>query len=824
MHAHERADLLLTPGFDLESIGDVSGHPRVFDSLGTDPQFTVSTDAGLGNIAPGWHRLQGLLKPIDGWIVCPRFYVDYGDGIHEAECLHVRTPGSNGLIDTIVRVKAPIRALRFDPTERTARFQVGSLSLRRVSTARALIEMLRALGRDLTWRVAVAAAARLVSAGLRGTWSQAAEGLLDDYIGATALPDMSYELWHRLYDPLRSDMDAKAEAGRASIDSPPTIALALRLSNGSPRQLVRSMESILVQTWTSWRLLLVIGIDTSPENIRLAEAAAARDRRMVLVRTQEEDPDEVAARWTQSAGSTHIGFMEPHSMLAPHAICEMVHAIAEHPDVAVIYSDSDAIGSDGSRHDPQFKPAWDRTMLLAQDYVGHFAVIRASLLRSHAHLAWRTPDWHHGLMLRCVQGLEADSIAHIPLILYHRGDEDLALSRTMHASETTIEAIQGNAPGAVTVNPLPEGRSRVTPACPEPPPLVSIIIPTRDRLPLLETCIASTLGRTDYPAFEIVVVDNGSREAQTLAYLEAIGSMDARCRVVRDPQPFNFSRLVNAGARAASGSLLCLLNNDIEVCDGSWLSELVAHAAQDDVGAVGAMLYYPDDTIQHGGVILGIGGVAGHIHHRSPRGSTGYMGRAAVSHELSAVTGACLLVKASAFMEVGGFDEELAVAFNDIDFCLKLLDAGYRNIWTPHAELYHHESASRGREDTPERIARFASEVERMKSRWQHRLLDDPAYNGNLSLDWSHFQLAFPPASRQRPQRSVADPGRVRSARFRRSWPVPPGQWRHAGQVKAARFVISEIDRRRGVGGGEPTVRIVNRAMGVRPCDRRDLS
>lgn len=745
MPAHERAELLLTPVFEVELVGDLSGYVQVFDSLGTDPQFSVTTDAGLGGIRPGWWRLQGLLKPADGWIVCPRFYVDYGAGFLEAECLHVRTPASDGVIDTIVRIKAPIRALRFDPTERTGRYQISRLSLRRVSTARALIKMLHALARDRTWAVAAATAARLVSARLRQASSHPEQRLLDDYIAATALPDMSYELWYRLYDPLRSDMDARANAGRASIDSPPTIALALRLSNGTPGLLARSLESILAQAWTSWQLLLVVGADSSSENVRLAEAAASRDTRMVLVRAQDEDSNEARSRWVECATSTHIGFIEPHSVLAPNAICEMVHAIVAHPDLAVIYSDSDAIRSDGSRHDPQFKPAWDRTLLVAQDYIGHFTVIRASLLRQHAGIAWRIPDWHHALMLRCVLGLEADRIAHIPLVLYHRGDEDLALSRILHPSETTIEAIRAHVPGSLTVSRLPEGRSKVTPAYPEPSPLVSIIIPTRDRLSLLEKCIATILDRTDYPSFEIIVVDNGSIEAETLAYLDTIGSMDARCRVARDPQPFNFSRLVNTGARAATGSLLCLLNNDIEVFNRYWLSEMVSHASQDDVGAVGAMLYYPDDTIQHGGVILGIGGVAGHIHHGSPRGSAGYMGRAAVAQEFSALTGACLLVKASAYMEVGGFDEELAVAFNDIDFCLKLLDAGYRNVWTPHAELYHHESASRGHENTPEKIKRFATEVERMKSRWNHRLLDDPAYNNNLTLDWSHFQLAFPP-------------------------------------------------------------------------------
>jgi len=243
-----------------------------------------------------------------------------------------------------------------------------------------------------------------------------------------------------------------------------------------------------------------------------------------------------------------------------------------------------------------------------------------------------------------------------------------------------------------------------------------------------------------------VVVDNGSSDPAARRLLNEL-RQEPRVRVLDYPIPFNFSAIINQGVREATGDVLCLLNNDTEVINPSWLQELVTRANQRDAGAIGAMLYYPDDTIQHAGVVLGLGGVAGHIYTRMGRGAPGYMARAWVAQNMSAVTAACLAVRKEVFEEVGGFDEALPVAFNDIDFCLRLLQAGYRNVWTPYAELYHHESASRGSEDSPAKQERFAAEVHAMKWRWGSVLHDDPAYNPNLTLDQGDYGLAFPPRS-----------------------------------------------------------------------------
>jgi GT2 family glycosyltransferase len=271
-----------------------------------------------------------------------------------------------------------------------------------------------------------------------------------------------------------------------------------------------------------------------------------------------------------------------------------------------------------------------------------------------------------------------------------------------------------------------------------------LLIPTRDRADLLEQCIDSILEKTTYPNYEIVVIDNGSIEPETLEYFDK-ATKDRRVRVVRYDRPFNYSAINNFGASHARGEVIGLLNNDVQVIDGDWLREMVSHAWRPEIGVVGAMLYYPNDTIQHAGVILGIGGVAGHSHVGLPRGCPGDKHRAALAQSMSAVTAACAVLRAEVFREVGGLDESLQVAFNDVDLCLRVRERGYRNLWTPFAELYHHESASRGYEDTPEKLVRFRREENLMQERWGRALLREPAYNPNLSVTAAPFSLAYPP-------------------------------------------------------------------------------
>jgi GT2 family glycosyltransferase len=275
--------------------------------------------------------------------------------------------------------------------------------------------------------------------------------------------------------------------------------------------------------------------------------------------------------------------------------------------------------------------------------------------------------------------------------------------------------------------------------------LASIIIPTRNRVDLLRQCIGSILEKTSYQTYEILIVDNDSDDPETLDYLESLRS-DSRIRVIKISGPFNYSRLNNLAVKEARGSILLLLNNDTEVITPEWLSEMVAQARRSEIGCVGALLLYPDDTIQHAGVILGLGGVAGHAFKYRPGNFPVHAYLNLLVRNYSAVTAACLAVRKSVYEEVNGLDEEnLTVAFNDVDFCIRVNEVGYQNLYTPHAVLYHHESVSRGSDESEEKIRRFHSEISYMKETWGPRLEYDPSYNINLSLGTEQFHYAFPP-------------------------------------------------------------------------------
>jgi GT2 family glycosyltransferase len=395
-------------------------------------------------------------------------------------------------------------------------------------------------------------------------------------------------------------------------------------------------------------------------------------------------------------------------------------------------------------------------MFLTQNMFSHLGVFETDLVRKVGGFRKGFEgSQDYDLTLRCVEVAGHDKVVHIPHILYHwrmapgstagsSGEKPYAHLAAMKAVQEHFDRQRVHASLEKPVPNLPVFRVRY--ALLQPEPRVSIIIPTRDGLTLLQRCISSIQKKTVYKNYEIIIVDNGSVKGETLDYFENIRKSQ-NVRIVRDDSPFNFSALNNNAAATASGDYLCLLNNDIEVISPDWLNEMVSLAARPGNGAIGARLWYPNDTLQHGGVILGLGGIAGHMHPKLTRGELGYFGRAVTTQNLSAVTAACLVISKNIYNEAGGFNEELAVAFNDVDFCLRVRELGYHNVWTPHAELYHHESATRGNDMDPDKYQRFLTEIKWMEDRWRGHFDSDPAYNPNLSLstEVQPFTLAVPP-------------------------------------------------------------------------------
>jgi len=427
----------------------------------------------------------------------------------------------------------------------------------------------------------------------------------------------------------------------------------------------------------------------------------------------------------------------PGTVLRPHAFTVLAAALHRFPGTEVVYADEDRLdaGLEGGagRRDPAFKPAWSPERLLATNYLGDPCAIAMPLLREAGLDAAFAPAGRHGLMLRVTEGLAPRAVVHVAQVLSH-GSGAVPESAAEERKAAIRDALARRGVEARVMSDPRSPHPRIGYVAADQP-LVSLIVPTRDRAAMLRTAVNSIRAKTAYGSYEILVVDNGSVEDDTFKLFESwVG--DGRVRVIREDGTFNYPRLNNRAAAEARGTLLGLVNNDVEVGDGSWLDEMVGLALQPGVGCVGAKLWYPDGRLQHGGVVVGVAGAAGHRHKRAPRGARGQLDALATVNEVSAVTAACLIVKKSIYDEVGGMDEaRFAVAYNDVDLCLKVAAAGYRNLWTPFAELVHHESVSRGRDLSPRTAERFNRETEQLKLRWGERLLDDPYYSPNLTLD-----------------------------------------------------------------------------------------
>jgi O-antigen biosynthesis protein len=438
--------------------------------------------------------------------------------------------------------------------------------------------------------------------------------------------------------------------------------------------------------------------------------------------------------------------LESGVVLASHALEILGCVLLEDAETDIAYADDDLVDASGERRGPSFKPAWSPELVRSRNVLRGLVAIRRSLIPSD----FRGPvdaARRYALILACSERAVPSRIRRIPLVLAsvpERVQRDAVgeeAAVTAHLKRMGIEA--SVAPG------LAPGLRRIRYALPRPVPRVSIIVPTKNSHRLVETCVHSVRRYTDYPDYEIVLVDNGSDDPESLSSFESLAA-SGKVRLLRDPRAFNFAAINNEAVRQTSGELVCLLNNDVEATHADWLEEMASLALQREIGAVGAMLFYPNGTVQHGGVLLGFYGAARHAYLGAPGNSPGWDQQLVVRREVSAVTAACLVVKRSLFEQVGGFDAGLfPVGFNDVDFCLKLHARGLRNVWTPHARLIHHESATRGRDITPEQRARHEAELGALRARWGSALHEDPYHSPNLVLDSAFPRLAWPPRVRR---------------------------------------------------------------------------
>lgn len=568
--------------------------------------------------------------------------------------------------------------------------------------------------------------------------------------GAVPVGGAAYTQWLSMVEPQPRDFP-EILAHALSLSAQPLISIVMPVYNPDPTQLQAALDSVCAQIYPRWELCICDDASTDPRVRDLLSVAAEREPRIRLLRKPRNAGIAAASNAAlQLSAGAFVAFLDHDDVLPPWALYFVAVEIAQRPATDLLYSDEDKLAADGSRCEPHFKGAWDPELIHAVNYLSHLLVIRRSVLeRVGGFSSGMDGSQDYDLILRCAALIDPARIAHVPMILYHwrksAGSTAASLGAKPKAHASGIRALEAalvrTGGEALVVDGPFETSYRLIHPVPCPAPRVSILIPTRDGVAHLRRCIDSIRSLSRYSNYELLVVDNGSRGLETLDYLSML-EREGRARVLRDPRPFNFSALNNFAAEAASGEILLLLNDDVEVRSQDWLEEMVGCLMQAGVGAVGAKLYYPDGRIQHGGVMLGVGGVAGHRHKHFPGGHPGYFGRLLLPQTVAAVTAACLMVRRDVYHAAGGLDEvNLPIAFNDVDFCLRLQERSLRCVWTPYAELVHHESLTRGAENTPEKLERFVQEAEYMKQRWGSGLLCDPYYSRYLSRDHENFSL-----------------------------------------------------------------------------------
>ncbi|MGF6987079.1 GT2 family glycosyltransferase [Paraburkholderia atlantica] len=562
----------------------------------------------------------------------------------------------------------------------------------------------------------------------------------------------SYGDWVQCFDTLSNEELDTVRAAANSMPLKPLISVFVDRDEQRALDLGRTVESILSQAYPEWELL-IDGIRLGAED-RKALLERGDHRIRILDLPMDASVSERKGATVSLASGDWLAFVDSGDMLSADALFQVAHIVAQQDSVRVIYSDEDCVDDQGVRFNPHFKSNWDRHFFYTTNYLANLFCCATTLAREVFVPACDNPQfWRYDLIVRCIEAIRSDQIHHVHKVLYHKNipfdsaRADVTYEPCKHEIGRKILGDHFERIEAAARIEKAGDSFRVIFNQPQSQPSVSLIVPTRNGIAHLRRCIDSILEKTDYPSYRILIVDNGSDDAATLDYLHSLRTHE-RIQVVRDDRPFNYSALNNYAVSLTTGDIVGLINDDVEVISPGWLSEMVSHAARPEIGAVGAKLLYPDDTIQHAGIVLGIHGIAGHVHRFLPRDSAGYFERAQSVRAVSAVTGACLVVRREIYQQVGGLDEmKLQIACNDVDLCLRIREAGYTNIWTPFAELYHHESVSRGFDITPEKMRRSETEIEYMKERWGSILERDPTYNLNLGLYDENSRMAWPPRS-----------------------------------------------------------------------------
>ena len=540
-------------------------------------------------------------------------------------------------------------------------------------------------------------------------------------LGATQAPHAYYYWTEKVEDNV--GLAARAPAIVQEWHFKPKFSILLQISAAAADDWVeRTIESAKKQFYTEWELII-----TAPRD-DVMRPQSGDDSRVIFLPTPVHEAEMLTAGLNAATGD-YVVPVSVGQILSESALFRFGEALQAKQRPSIIYGDQDEIDVRGHRSRPWFKPQWDEEMFFAQDYLSDACAVDLSLAKDVLPTEMLSGEAAIFTLLLSVSRAATSQIVHVPHILCHVSAE---MNRSNQPARVSAVANHLKPLGSKS-EPGPFDTVKVDWPLPQDPPKVCIVIPTRDKVNLLRACVSSVLGSTNYPNFEILIIDNGSSEPEALSYLTQLDK-DPLVRVKSYDHPYNFSAINNFAAELASAPYLCLLNNDTEVIAQDWLLEMMRYAVRPEVGAVGAKLLYEDGSIQHAGVVVGICEAAGHAHRFTRSGDPGYFGQPHLTHVVSAVTAACLVVEKKKFVAVGGFDaERLQVAFNDVDLCLKLQKAGWRNVYVPHAVLLHHESKSRGLDSSPKQVSRYMRELAVLQGRWGTKFYRDPRLNPNLS-------------------------------------------------------------------------------------------
>ena len=558
--------------------------------------------------------------------------------------------------------------------------------------------------------------------------------------------EVPYGPWYQAYVPDQETLEAQK---KHKFDYRPLISIAVPAYQTPVEFLKQMIESLISQTYPEWELCIAKAIPDNEEMQRVLADYSAKDSRVRFCNLKENlGIAENTNRAFSMAKGEFMGLLDHDDLLAPNALYEIVQALQDHPQADALYTDEDKVTTELDEHfQPHLKPDFNLDLLRSNNYICHFFVVRRSIVEKAGGFRKEFDGAQdYDFIFRCTEN--AREVLHVPEILYHwrthkASTADNPASK-MYAFEAGKRAIEANLERTETKGVVSHtqdlGFYRVKYPV-QGKPLVSVIIPNKDEKETLQTCMEMLNNNTSYQNFEIIIIENNSTTDEIFRYYKEL-SKDPRIHLLRWGKEFNYSAINNFGVAHAKGEYLLFLNNDIKSINPDWMEELLGVCQRPEVGGVGAKLIYPDNTIQHAGCVVGMGGIAGHMFVDMPADRTGYLHKASLLQDMSAVTAACLMMKKEVFEEAGGFTEELAVAFNDVDLCLKVRKNNHLIVYDPYAKLYHMESKTRGAEDSKEKVRRFQTEIEYMRCHWLDILKNgDPYYNKNLSLTKWNYSL-----------------------------------------------------------------------------------